>query len=117
MGHLDPEDAAASLAHRRSQPVDRGHDAARRRHRRKSDLVIHEGMLQIDDDECRVRRVEIREGMLGSAPFDYPPHDGFRDACAVQFHQNSLIDQLGVGASGRISLTLRKSTHSPGGIG
>ena len=61
MGHLDPEDAATSRAHRGGQPVDRGDNVARRRHRRKSDRVIHESVLQIDDDQCRARRVEIGE--------------------------------------------------------
>ena len=117
MRHLDPEDTATGLTHCCGQPIDRGYDVARRRHRCKSDRVVHEGVLQIDDYEGRVQRVEIGERVLGSAPFDHPLHDRFRDGYAIQFHRNSAIDQLGVGASGRISLTLRKSAHSPGGIG
>jgi hypothetical protein len=88
MRHLDPEDTATGLSNRRGQPIDRGYDVARRRHHGKSD-----------------------------APFDHPLHDRFRDGYVIPIHRNSAIDQLGVGASGRISLTLRKSAHSPGGIG
>ena len=57
MGHLDPEHAAAGLAQCRRQPVDRGDNVASRRHRCKSDRLVHEGVLQIDDGERRPRGI------------------------------------------------------------
>jgi hypothetical protein len=98
--HLDPEHAAAGLAHCR-----------------KSDSVVHKGVLQIDYDErgprgtrsvkeCSIPRRWITRCTITSgivAPFS--------------FIGVPLIDQLGVGASGWSSFAFRSSAHSAGGIG
>ena len=91
MGHLDPEHASASLAQRRRQPVDRGYDAARSRHRRKSDRVVHKGVLQVDDNQRRPHRVDIGEGMLRPTAFDHALCNRVRDGRTVQSHRNSPI--------------------------
>jgi len=83
MGHLDPEDAAASLAHGRRQAVDCGHDVARRRDRCEPYRVVHKRMLQVDDDEHRPDRVEIGERVLHAALLDHAPHDRVGDGRAV----------------------------------
>src|SRR5205823_1346936 len=75
MRHLDPEHAAATAPHGVGEAVDRRHDVARRRHHRMADRVVHEGVLQIDDDERGTRRVERGKAVFAAAALNHAADD------------------------------------------
>jgi hypothetical protein len=87
VGHLDPEDAAARLAHRRRQAVDRRHDVPRRGYDRMPDRFIHKCVLQIDHDERGARRLEIGKTVFAATACDDPLYDLVGNGGAVEFHR------------------------------
>src|SRR5207237_4876510 len=85
MCHLDPEHAAATAPHGGREAVDRWYDVASGRHDGVADRVVHEGVLQIDNDERGARRVEISKAMLAAAARQDAADDLIGNDGAVQF--------------------------------
>ena len=89
MGVQDPEHLTASAADRVGDAVDVGHDLARLINAGEGDAGQHEAVLQVDDDQRGLRRIEIRVGMGRAPPLGDAIGDVLRNIDLV--HEGSRI--------------------------
>jgi len=80
---LDPKHGPAGGTGGGGQTIDVGHDIPRGRTDGVADFVIHEGILQVDDDQRGPFRIEVGEDVLRATPSDDAFDNGKRKRDAI----------------------------------